>query len=74
MTVPAERLSTVHGTGEHGDLPIDGIRFASLPDDRRTLLMHVHELLDSIAYGTVMLVVQDGRVLQIETSEKIRLR
>ncbi|HVD71240.1 MAG TPA: YezD family protein [Actinomycetota bacterium] len=36
--------------------------------------MHVHELLSDIPYGTVVLVMQDGKVIQIETSEKIRLR
>ena len=60
--------------GGRPDLPLDGLRFAELPEERRRLLLHVHELLDSIAYGTVVLVVHDGRVLQIETSEKIRLR
>ena len=32
------------------------------------------ELLDEIAFGTVVIVLQDGKVIQIETSEKIRLR
>jgi predicted Kef-type K+ transport protein len=31
-------------------------------------------LLDEIAFGTVVIVLQDGKVIQIETSEKIRLR
>ena len=36
--------------------------------------MHVSELLGEIAYGNVMIVLQDGKVIQIETREKIRLR
>ena len=32
------------------------------------------DLLGEIAYGTVVMVLQDGKVIQIETSEKIRLR
>jgi hypothetical protein len=56
------------------DLPADVAMFAGLSDERKTLLLHVHELLGSISYGTVVLVLQDGKVLQIETSEKIRLR
>jgi hypothetical protein len=35
--------------------------------------MHVHELLEEIAFGNVVIVMQDGKVVQIETSEKIRL-
>jgi hypothetical protein len=56
------------------NLPADVVTFASLSDERKALLLHVHELLGSISYGTVVLVLQDGKVLQIETSEKIRLR
>ena len=44
------------------------------PAEQRQLLLHVHELLGGIAYGTVVLVLQDGKVIQVETSEKIRLR
>ena len=59
---------------EERNLPPDVVRFAGLSDERKALLLHVHELLGSISYGTVVLVLQDGKVLQIETSEKIRLR
>ncbi len=50
------------------------VRYAGLDPERRELLLHVHELLEEIAYGTVVIVLQDGKVIQIETSEKIRLR
>ena len=43
------------------------------PGDQRELLLYVHGLLGSITYGTVVLVLQDGKVMQVETSEKIRL-
>jgi len=33
----------------------------------------VREALASIRFGTVSLVVQDGRVIQVDKSEKIRL-
>lgn len=48
--------------------------FTALPEDRQKLLMHVSELLGEIAYGNVIIVLQDSKVIQIETSEKIRLR
>jgi hypothetical protein len=38
------------------------------------VLLRVRDSLRSIRFGTVLVVVQDGRVLQIETAEKIRLR
>ena len=55
------------------DVPVNVIRFASLHPERRELLLHVHDLLGGIAYGSVVLVLQDGKVIQVETSEKIRL-
>ncbi|HEX7246690.1 MAG TPA: YezD family protein [Actinomycetota bacterium] len=45
-----------------------------MPAEQRALLLHVQELLGGIAYGTVVLVLQDGKVIQVETSEKIRLK
>ena len=56
-----------------GDIPVEIIRFATLPEDRRALLMQVSDLLDQIAFGTVVMVIHEGNVTQIETSEKIRL-
>jgi hypothetical protein len=51
-----------------------GEGFAALPAEERALLLQVAERLQSIRYGGVVIVVQDGTVIQIETSEKIRLR
>jgi hypothetical protein len=39
----------------------------------RELERLVREALGSIRFGTVTLVVQDGRVIQVDKSEKIRL-
>jgi hypothetical protein len=55
------------------ELPLDALRYAELPEDRRRILLHVSELLDAIDYGTVVLVMHDSAVVQVETSEKIRL-
>jgi hypothetical protein len=49
-------------------------RFVALPPERRRLLLHMDGLMSSIPFGTVVVVLQDGKVIQIETSEKIRLR
>jgi hypothetical protein len=54
--------------------PAEAARFASLPAERRQLLLHLAGLLDSIDYGAVVVVVQDGKAIQVEASEKIRLR
>jgi hypothetical protein len=39
----------------------------------KDLELLVREALKSIRFGTVSLVVQDGRVIQIDKSEKIRI-
>lgn len=40
----------------------------------RELEVKIREALREIRYGTVTLVVQDSRVIQIDKNEKIRLR
>ena len=47
---------------------------AALSKEERAVLLKVIEVLRKINYGTVVLVVQDGKVVQIEMAEKIRLR
>ncbi len=46
----------------------------SLNDEDREVLAKVAEVLHRIRFGTVVLVVQDGKVVQIEMAEKFRLR
>ncbi len=45
-----------------------------LTDEERAVLARVAEVLRRINFGTVVLVVQDGKVVQIEMAEKFRLR
>lgn len=45
-----------------------------LTDEEREVLLRVAEILRRIDFGTVLLVVQDGKVVQIELAEKFRLR
>jgi hypothetical protein len=48
--------------------------FAPLSKDEQEVILQVVKLLRKLSYGTVLLVVQDGKVVQIEMAEKIRLR
>jgi hypothetical protein len=45
-----------------------------LTDDERVIVAKVVEVLRKLRFGTVLLIVQDGKVVQIEMAEKIRLR
>lgn len=47
---------------------------ASLGEEEREVLLRVVDILRRIDFGTVLLVVQDGKVVQIEMAEKFRLR
>jgi hypothetical protein len=55
------------------DLPTEVIRFAALGPDDQALLLKVHDLMRTIPFGTIELVLHEGMVVQIETSEKFRL-
>jgi hypothetical protein len=49
-------------------------RVEDLDDAEREVLLKVAEVLRRIEFGTILLVVQDGKVVQIEMAEKFRLR
>jgi hypothetical protein len=45
-----------------------------LSDEERAILHKVAGIVRKIQFGTVVLVIQDGKVVQIEMAEKFRLR
>ena len=49
-------------------------QLAALTQDEREVLLKVAEIVRKIQFGTVVLVIQDGKVVQIEMAEKFRLR
>lgn len=55
------------------DDPPSGAR-SEFSDEEREVLLRVAEVLRRIQFGTILLVVQDGKVVQIEMAEKFRLR
>jgi len=60
---PADRPSMEH--------PED---WSKLTEEEHAVLLKVAEVLRRIQFGTVVLVIQDGKVVQIEMAEKFRLR
>jgi hypothetical protein len=55
--------------------PVDpGLDGLGLSEEERVVLARVADVLRRIQFGTVVLVVQDGKVVQIEMAEKFRLR
>jgi hypothetical protein len=45
-----------------------------LSDEELQVLAKVADVIRKTTFGTVLLVIQDGRVVQIEAAEKFRLR
>jgi hypothetical protein len=48
-------------------------RTHSKPDQESALVAEILKAIRSIRYGSVHLILQDGRVVQIEKTEKVRL-
>ncbi|MGZ5128358.1 MAG: YezD family protein [Actinomycetota bacterium] len=59
--------------GEHEPATVDA-RLAALTAEEREVLAKVADIVQRIQFGTVVLVIQDGKVVQIEMAEKFRLR
>jgi len=49
-------------------------QLAALSPEEREVLLKVVDILRRLQFGTILLVVQDGKVVQIEMAEKFRLR
>lgn len=54
--------------------PEEQLAALDLSDEETVVLARVGDILRRIKFGTVVLVVQDGKVVQIEMAEKFRLR
>lgn len=52
----------------------DRVDLESLSEEEQRVVRQVLEVLRKINFGTLLLVVQDGKVVQIEMAEKFRLR
>jgi hypothetical protein len=50
----------------------EAIRMTAQDDAKRLYLKKVEELVDSIQYGSVTIIIQDGKVIQVEKTEKLR--
>nr|WP_257984284.1 YezD family protein [Neobacillus cucumis] len=42
--------------------------------EREELITHLEKMLVSLQFGSITLVVQDGKIVQIEKNEKVRLK
>jgi len=59
--------------GANDPVTVDA-RLTALTAEEREVLAKVADIVQRIQFGTVVLVIQDGKVVQIEMAEKFRLR
>ena len=52
----------------------DRVDPSPVTEEEQEVMMQVVRLLRRVRFGTILLVVQDGKVVQIELAEKFRLR
>ncbi|WP_257348471.1 YezD family protein [Pseudalkalibacillus decolorationis] len=47
-----------------------------MEEDRRLegITLKIKEMLSSMKYGSITLIVQDGKVIQLEKNEKVRIK
>lgn len=43
-------------------------------DEKEELIAHLEKMMETLKYGSITLVVQDGKIVQIEKNEKVRLK
>lgn len=60
-------------TPQEPETPADLVGL-ELSEEERQVLAKVTDVVRRIHFGTVLLVIQDGKVVQIEAAEKFRLR
>jgi hypothetical protein len=51
-----------------------GRRICLDPGEKEELFEHLENMLKTLKFGSITLVVQDGRIVQIEKNEKVRLQ
>ncbi|MGC4376154.1 YezD family protein [Fictibacillus sp. Mic-4] len=46
----------------------------SKQEHTETIFERIKEMLETMKFGSITLVVQDGKVIQLERSEKVRIK
>jgi hypothetical protein len=67
----ADEMSRVPESKTEGGNPLARLE---LSPEEQVVLAKVTDVVRKINFGTVLLVIQDGKVVQIEAAEKFRLR
>ncbi|MEP7060212.1 MAG: YezD family protein [Actinomycetota bacterium] len=67
----ADDMSQIPGPKTDGADPLVPME---LSPEEQIVLTKVADVVRKISFGTVLLVIQDGKVVQIEAAEKFRLR
>jgi hypothetical protein len=44
------------------------------PEEWEEIIPHLEQMLATLKFGSITLIVQDGKIIQIEKNEKVRLQ
>ena len=69
----APKVHTNCGRGRASLLPQKEKKMATLKEVSENQLAQIKDYIESIKYGSVNIIIQDGKIIQIDKSEKIRL-
>ena len=69
-----DTTTEIGATGDSQGTADEQLTALELSEEERLVLAKVAGIVRRISYGTVVLVIQDGKVVQIEMAEKFRLR
>ena len=50
------------------------ISYSNAPDPEKEYIRLIHEMASDVKYGSITITIQDGKIVQIEKIEKIRLK
>jgi hypothetical protein len=50
------------------------ISYSSASDPEKEYIRLIHEMASHVKYGSITITIQDGKIVQIEKIEKIRLK
>ncbi|MDR2024882.1 MULTISPECIES: YezD family protein [Lacrimispora] len=50
------------------------ISYSNAPDPEKEYIRLIHEMASHVKYGSITITIQDGKIVQIEKIEKIRLK
>lgn len=66
-------LTSSHNACLNVHVLLKGGRFKLKSDEREEIFAYLEKMLVTLKFGSITLIVQDGKIVQLEKNEKVRL-